>query len=412
VERLSIGVLGFGNIARTILDKIKRFPEYGMADNGSHEVHVHMVHVNRETFSFGPNLVVPIKDAEGNGSRTYKDGLEAIRRYETTVSFFEDWLLEHVAEDGDLNTVIDCTSYNEESVALIFKVLHEAKKGLRFYTVNKKLIENHLPELLDAAKEHSVEFKYHYVECTEVEEVANAVISDLRVSLDGGKPWTPVQFSTEFMDEAKTLSVQAAKEMAEVYEKQKEQIVANRHKEDFEYNPRHIYCSTVFQDYDYKIIDRFIVNGEGDYIRTETYDNFEKCRVIEHEMLHWYYGAYLAEPNGARFFLDSKLRVSTAKLFIYDSDESIASRNKLKNDCKYAIKIMVESQGAWVRVFEDLPYNIVLSGGEMIAYSQESGPTYRERMGLTENKEVKIIMFHLAETDSEGRTPECTCYDL
>jgi hypothetical protein len=412
MDKLDIGILGFGPVARKILDKVKKFPEYGLKEDGTPCADVHMVYVNRETYSYGPKLVVPIEDKEGNGSRTYKDGLEAIPRYETTVSFFEDWLLEHVAEDGDLNTVIDCTSYNEESVALIFKILHEAKKGLRLYTVNKKLIENHLPELLDAAKENSVEFKYHYSQCTEVDEVSDAVISDLRVVLDGGKSWTPVQFSEEFMEKAKLLSDSAAERMVKVYQAQWDKIAENRREEGYEYNPVEVYPGSALTEFDYKLIDRFVVNGEGDYERTESYDNFEKCRVIWHEMLDWYYGIHLVLPSAARFFIRSDLGITGSRLFIYNSPESVASRNRLKDNCKYAIKIMVAAQDQWVRVFEDLPYNIALEPGEMIGYSMLSGSTYRERMGLTNNKEVKIMMFHLGEKDSSGLVKNCKCYDI
>lgn len=403
---LNLGILGFGKISRNVIDRVKRFPGYGIErTEGLPKVHIHMVYVNRETWSYGKDLVVPILDKENNLSRTYKDGLEAIRQYETTVSRFEDWVLEHVSDEGDLDTVIDCTSYNEESVELAFKVINASKSGLVFYTMNKKLIENHLDDLIDAATKNGVELKYGY-------ESVDELIVALREQLDGNQPWEPVEFSEVFMEEARKLSEKAAEAVEVVRKEQLEKIVKNRLNEDnYEYIPSEVYASPVLRQNDIDLVKRFIVGREGNYYKTEYYDNDEKCYVIEHGMLNEYFTPYIIEPAAARFFLRSDLKVLAARCFIYDSIDSYAKKNRLHLPCSHAISVAIEAEHPWVRIFESLPYNMYIEPGEALGYSIKSGLTYREPLGTTENKRVTLLMFHLGAEDDGEKLPSCTCYD-
>ena len=234
---LDICILGFGKMSRALIDRVKRFPGYGIPPELGYRVHIHMVYVNRETWAYGPNLVVPIEDKERNASRTYKDGLEAIRRYETTVSYYEDWVLEHVAEDGSLNTLIDCTPYTESSLELVLKLLRASKPGMHFYTISKGLVDNHLDELTAIAEERGITLHYDYFNLDSPEEVIDKLVNDLRLRIDGGKPWTPVQFSEEFLAEAAELSAQAEENAKVVLQRQREKMVQAHVDDGYEFDP-------------------------------------------------------------------------------------------------------------------------------------------------------------------------------
>lgn len=408
---LDVCILGFGKMSRSLIDRIKRFPGYGIPPELGYRVHIHMVYVNRETWAYGPNLVVPIEDKEHNASRTYKDGLEAIRRYETTVSCYEDWLLEHVGEDGDLNTLIDCTPYSDSSLELVRKVLNEAKAGTHFYTISKGLVDNHLDELQEIAERRGLTLHYDYVNLESAEEVLDKLIADLRIQIDGGEPWTPVQFSEEFMEEAAELSRQAAEQAKVVLQKQREKMVREHMAEGYEFDPNRFYSMRALSDTDVETIYRFVINGEGDFQREEHYDNEEKCRVISHEMLYWYFGKYRIDFYAASMFARSDLEITNATCFVYDSPESHAKLTYLKGACDYAVSVKVKCEHPWVRQFENQEYNVFVPEKHAIGYTKSIGPTRRGPLGETENKEVVILTYHLAVRRPDGSVPECTCYD-
>lgn len=410
-QDLDICVLGFGKMSRALIDKIKRFPGYGIPPELDYRVHIHMVYVNRETWAYGPNLVVPIEDKERNASRTYKDGLEAVRRYETTVSYYEDWVLEHVAEDGELNTLIDCTPYTESSLELILKLLRNSKRGMHFYTISKGLVDNHLDELSAIAEERGITLHYDYFDLDSREAVIDKLIEDLRFRIDGGKPWTPVQFSEEFLAEAAELSAQAAENAKVVLQRQREEMVQGHLADGYEFDPNMFQTIRALSDTDVKTIERFVINGDGDFEREEYYDEEEKCRVISHEMLDWYFGKYRIDFYAAVMFARSDLEITNAKCFVYDSPDSYAKKGNLKGDCWYVVSVKVKSEHPWIRIFEKQPYNIYIPAKEAIGFTREIGPTRRGPLGESGNKEAVIITYHLAPRKFDGEPNVCTCYD-
>lgn len=407
-KSLDICVLGFGNISRALIDKIKRFPDYGLGAQENFRIHIHMVYVNRETWGYGPELVVPVIDAQGNASRTYKDGLEAIRRYETTVSWYRDWLLEKISNPRELNTVIDCTSYNFDSLLLMKQLLANCAPGTTFYTTNTFLVEHHLEELLLIAEEKQITFNYRYALLEDADEVVEELIKDLRIQHDGGKSWTPVQFSEEFLAEAAELSREAAKASAEWYTKDQYKIVNSCIEKGFEFAPDDLCVSNEFlDDTDVKVIKRFVVNGEGSFKRTERYNAKDKCRVITHEMLDWFFGKIGVLPLSAQMFLIPDLKILGAKCFVYDSPDSKSSVVELQNDCEYAISVMVDVENPWPRYYVNVPQNVAAPPKFAIGYGKAIGPSYRKKLGTTDNDHAIILSYHLGRNSSE-----CKCYDV
>ena len=408
---LDICVLGFGKMSRALIDAVKRFPGYGVPPELGYRVHIHMVYVNRETWAYGPNLVVPIEDKEHNASRTYKDGLEAVRRYETTVSCYEDWLLEHVAEDGDLNTLIDCTPYTESSLELVLKLLSNSKQSMHFYTISKGLIDNHLDELIAIAEEREITLHYDYFNLDSPEEVIDKLVNDLRLRIDGGKPWTPVQFSEEFMGEAAKLSAQAAENAKIVLQRQRDDMVQTHLADGYKFDPSVFQTTKALSETDVKTIERFVINGEGDFEREENYNEEEKCRVISHEMLYWYFGKYRVDFYAATMFARSDLDITNATCYIYDSPDSRVKKKNLKGDCQYAILITVKSQYPWVQILENQEYNVVVPPREAIGFTAELGPIEAGVLGKSGNREAVILTYHLAPRKFDGSPNVCTCYD-
>lgn len=384
MESLNIGILGFGVLARSLTDVIKRFPEYcadGSGPTGLPYAHIHMIYVNRETYAYGPNYVVPIEDKEGNGSRTYRDGLEALRMYETTVSFFEDWLLDHVSEIGDLNTVIDCTSYNEDSVELIFKIFNNSKRGLHFYTLNEKLMENHGKKLEAIAKRRGIEFYGNFEEPKEI-------VSHLRQRLDGGRPWEYKKFSEEFTAEAARLSKEAAERMKVVYLEQRKATMQERYADKAE--PTDVVFFPLFNDpTDIKTITRFVINEEKHYTSKRTYDEDRKCLVVEHEMLDWYVGPYRVEDAVVHMFYRPDLKVTSARYLKYDSPKNARSDVSANWDtCPYVVKYFFKSDQA-------------------IGFTEKVSSLDIEE--AIENS-VEMLEFHLYPSGLE-KPPNCECYD-
>jgi len=409
--RLDIAVLGFGPVARAIIDKIKTFPEYGLSETDEPRVHIHMVYVNRETYSYGPDLVVPIKDKEGNGSRTYKDGLEAVRQYETTVSYFEDWLLEHAGEGGRLNLIIDCTSYNPDSVNLAFRIANVAKKGLMYLALNRELVDNHIRKLGYNFLLHRATIDGGLSKIQDFDEIVDATVSRVRELFDGGKPWTPVQFSEELMREASKLSEEAAEEMKLVYLNQRSAMVDSILSDGKEHDPSEVRYEALLGPKDLKVLKRFIVEGEGDYKTSKVYDHEQKCWVIKHEMLDWFFAIHRIEDASARLFLRPDLKVTSARYIKYDSPESYTKAFVGNGGCQWCIEYAVDVQDpTWIMYLDNKNYNIATETNEAVGYSAEVGMSGRRPLNTTKNKKADYIYFHLG-VPVDGKVPECKCYE-
>jgi len=442
---LRIAVLGFGPVARAVVDKVKRFPEYGAEENKDVYADIYVVHVRRNSFSYSPNLVIEVADDEDNSSRTYNDGLQGIRKYETTVAYDKEWLLEEI-RTNQINVVVDCTSYNESSVELMREVMEASSEETEIHVPSKELVVKHWEELIEKSKERGFSLKFNSIpsgdpnEYDEIDlnqdtftdylfkqdqtlfiyrnggpqETADRIVKDLRKAMDGGKPWTPVEFSDEFMHEAARLAQEARDRMFTVSERDKKKMVLERMEAGRVKDPREtLFMSDVYEENEIETLRRFVVNAERDeeYYRHEWYDNEQKALVIKHEMLNWFFGRIKMEDISAQAFLEYDLKITSARYYKFDSPESQVKPYLPGGSCGYGIEYIISQDEPWPLIFtgghiEVLPF---VEAGQAITARYGAGIAHREPLGNTKNKEVEILYFHLAPPIN-GKIPECKCY--
>lgn len=285
---MRILIVGFGDLARTLATKIKHFPEYG----AHKEVTIYHFFVQRNSLSYGKNLVVEIPDPHGDGYRTYRDGLQALDNYSTTVSNYKPWLLGE-AENGSFDVVLDCTSRTTESYSLIAEILK--KSAGRCTLIPSNIVG------------------------------VDATISELRQMIDGGEPWQPVEFSKEFLMEAAAAWDSAQVKMSEYHLANRNRDIAKRKEEiaGLDLSNRRP-CFKAIPDFDKSLIERFVVNDEphGEYLREEYYDSEHDCLIIKHGILDEFFGWHHTEQLASVAFLNPNLEIESAIYIKYLSDSS------------------------------------------------------------------------------------------
>ena len=350
-------ILGFGELARDIGAKIKAFPEYDK--NG--EVYIYHFHVSRNSLSYGPELVVEIPDPHGDGYRTYNDGFQAVERYSTTVSDYDDWLIGE-AEQGSFDFVIDCTSETESAEILVAKLQAATGGGVTYYR----------------------------------RQPADTVIESLRQELDGGKPWTPVQFNEETLEEARVKAEEAAIEMEKLHEvRRKAMVEARTDQGETRYDGSFTSFEGVLDKSDLESVRRFIVDGEGNYNRKESRDARHGCTIIEHEMLDWFFGPHKVLDVGMQLYLETDIKITSVRYIKYDSLLSLPIGCR----CKYSAEYIIDQDKPWL-----------MSIGEN-TISSDSGRMYpvpskalRVSLGESGGSYVEMLVFHF---DTNGT---CNCY--
>lgn len=316
-------ILGFGKNAKELTRKIKSFPEFG----DSKEVYIAHIQVARNSLSYGPELVVEIPDPMGDGWRTYKDGFQAVHSMSTTVSDFLDWAVEEMAH-GSFSHVIDCTSENQKSKELIVKLVAAAKPDVRFILDAQK--QNDIPGI----EKHKTWYSDNVFD----------TISILRGEHDGGKPWTPVQFSKKTLEEAKQAWDEARVEMRRLHLEKRTIEVTNRGVPEASRDlDGYEFLENVIPDVDIETLYRFVVFGDpsGDYEKTTTRQLDKKCTVINHEMLHWFYGRHCFEGIASFVFCEPSLQIESASYYRYESENSVAMDEK---DYDYAIEYVLSGE--------------------------------------------------------------------
>lgn len=280
-------ILGFGSLARDIISKIKHFPEYGF-DKG---IYIYHVQTKRNTLSYPRELVVEIPDPHGDGYRTYKDGLQALDNYSTTVSNYVPWLLDE-AKNGSFHVIIDCTPGDEESDQMIETLKAESKNNLYVFSPNKT-------------------------------KDVDATINELRKLIDGGAPWEPVEFSDELLKQASDAWDAAQIKMKKFHAINREKNIA-RHGNPGSMSKSSYSAISLIQEEDRWLVDRFIVKEDpkGGSSRHETYDEVHDCIVVEHDMLTYFFGWLPGEYIAATQFLDPHIEIESAKYVKYLSDTS------------------------------------------------------------------------------------------
>jgi hypothetical protein len=124
--RISIALLGYGAVGKEVHRKLKDIDGYGV------DFQIHIIQVT--------DLAKHQVDKTENYWNVVGDGTIGTIK-QTTIGDDAPWLRESDGHD----TIIDCTSYNEESKQLVFDLL---KRGLWLHTSSKELVLKHWQELL------------------------------------------------------------------------------------------------------------------------------------------------------------------------------------------------------------------------------------------------------------------------
>lgn len=284
-------MLGFGPLAREIVRRVKHFPEYGF-DN---EISIYHIFTKRNSLSYGKNLVVEIPDPQGDGYRTYKDGFQALENYSTTVSNYIPWLLDE-ARNGSFHVVINCMSKDKDAEDLENQLRNSLPPGHTWIAANN-------------------------------DGNVDSVILALRSLIDGGKPWSPVEYSAEFMEQAQKAWEEADKKMKELHLMKRAADVEYHGHPDKSMAKTGYAQIDAIPSFDFNILDRFVINNERhhDYSpedRIEFYDENHDCTIIEHPLLTSFFGWHHVEGVACRSFSNPRLEIESAKYIRYESDDS------------------------------------------------------------------------------------------
>lgn len=285
---MRILIVGFGQLARDLANQIKHFPEYGLDKN----VAIYHIFTTRNSLSYGKNLVVEIPDPHGDGYRTYKDGLQALDNYSTTVSNYKPWLLGE-AESGSFDVMLDCTSRTTESYSLIAEILK--KSAGKCILIPSNIVG------------------------------VDATINELRRMIDGGEPWEPVEFSQELLSSAADAWAAAQLKMARYHLSNRNRDIAKRKEETagVDVQDRRP-CFKAIPEFDKDLIERFVVFGEphGEFVREEYYDADHDCTTIKHGILDQFFGWHHTEQIASVAFLNPNIEIESATYIKYLSNSS------------------------------------------------------------------------------------------
>ena len=339
---MRILVLGFGPLARDITGRIKRFPEYGL----NNKVFIYHIFTRRNSLSYGKDLVVEIPDPHGDGYRTYNDGLQSLDEYATTISNYKPWLLSE-AKAGSFQLVIDCTNRTRESYSLLAELLNSAGGNLKI-----------LPASVIGAE---------------------ATISKIRMMLDGGEPWEPVDFNSEMLKGASQLNAEAEVKMARYHQINRQNQIIHRGNPNGATAVDHYSIFAAIPDFDRDLVNRFVINGEDGeaYSRVEIYDAEHDCLVITHGLLEYFFGWHHTEQLASKEFLNSELEIESARYVKYLNNESAHVEDI---DTEYVIEYV--HSGEMQVVSSDGTSSVVLVGGsEFSSFSYRpkiNPPSYRK----------------------------------
>jgi len=163
----SVCVLGYGQLAQALVKKLKLFSNYG------NNFRVHCVHVRDSNSDKYSQLSTVIKHSETNWLRVLLDGTENTENC-TPLGHDTDWLLN---SDGH-NIVVDCMSYNEDAVKLLFKMLRK-EKNFRYIISGLKIAEGHGGDLQTVANTHGGVFNFEPAYETGIDKVVDKIYEDI-----------------------------------------------------------------------------------------------------------------------------------------------------------------------------------------------------------------------------------------
>lgn len=433
---MRIMMLGFGTLSRQIIDTVKTFPEYGFDG----EISVIHGHIRRNSLSYGPDLVVEIPDPHGDGYRTYKDGFQSLKNFTTTISDYEEWLIDE-ARQGAFDVVIDCTNYNEDSRRLLFRLLENTKAGTKYFLPSKGLVQNNWREIIELAKKRDQLISFNSIpagdpsQYSELDlnrdtfhdyadnpdmfifrnggpvETSDNIVAELRADLDGGLPWTPADRGQLFWDEAANAWAESEIKMKQMHIDRRRRVVSERIA-GMGGRPEKIFpaaISDMLPKAEISSIERFIVNNEANQKRHETYDNKYKRKIIQHEMLDWFYAPHIGMDAGTiSAFLNAELEISSTRYVEYDSPESYMEHKFSEGACEYVIEYLVDQKKSW-KVSLSEGFLMDAEEFQALTYCKDTGDAKRDRLISTDNEKVSMIVFHFREKTEAGPV-KCSCY--
>lgn len=163
----SVCILGYGQLAQELVKKLKSFENYG------NNFRVHCVHVRDAEAIKYSKLSTVIQYNEVNWLRVLLDGTEDTES-RTPLGNDTDWLLN---SDGH-NIVVDCMSYNEESVKLLFAMVKK-RKNFRYIISGLEIAEGHGGDLEIAAMTNGGVFNFRPAYEIGIKNVVNKIYEDV-----------------------------------------------------------------------------------------------------------------------------------------------------------------------------------------------------------------------------------------
>lgn len=430
---MQVAIIGFGPLAREVIRQLKDLAEYGDA------IRIYCVHVRRNSLSYGPDKVIEIVDKYGDGLRVYNDGFQATD-YCTTVSSFEDWFVD---EGKSYNMVVDCTSYTEDSVRLIFRVLNNIRTDKSMLMLpSKELVQKHWKELSELALNRGVRLSFNSIPSgdpsmyddidlneSNIEkyikeedsslfsfrnggpvETAAKIVEDIKkhleASIDKPLDWSKAVRSQEWLDDAANRAKAAADAMRDRLLQRRYEYV-DRHSDQTLDDSGVAYSYGVLDNDDLTTLKRFVVDLEGDYKTSEWYNNDTRCLVRQHEMLDWFFSDHIMSEVASHFFLEPTLVSTGARYLKYDSPESRMSSKNVK--CPRVMLYAVAQERPWSIRIGDLDHYI--NPNEALLYDAPVVSANTDVLSTSGNTQVEYIEFHFAPMLEDGSAPKCTCFD-
>jgi hypothetical protein len=427
---MEIAILGFGAVAKEVIRQLKELPLYGKS------IRVYCVHVRRNSLSYGPDTVIEIVDKFGDGLRVYKDGYEATD-LRTTISSFEDWLID---EANTYDKVIDCTSYNPDSVRLLFRVLNNAKKDTTFFLPSKELVQNHWEEIIGIAKDRELNISFNSIPSGDPSqydqidlnrdtfpnfvdlenqdlfiyrhgghiETAKKIVDEIKLISERHEKrsidWAQVDRDEEWFKSSAAASIEAAEKMRiRLLERRIESQIA-----DYTYSGPRVTMGTLDPE-DIEVLERFIINNEGNFNKDSYYDQGQGRLVVKHEMLDWFFAWHKMIEVTANILSAPYLVPSGIRYIKYDRSDSYVSEYTTGDPCVATIIYAITQGDPWEIDIDG--QSISIGVGQALVFYSNAVTQGRKPMGNSGNDYTEYLEIHFTESSDGRPSGICTCFD-
>ena len=432
---MEVAILGFGSVAKEVIKQLKELKEYG------DHIRVYCVHVRRNSLSYGPDSVVEIVDRFGDGLRVYKDGYQATD-FRTTVSSFEDWLIGESTNGGAYKQVVDCMSYNDDSVRLILRMLRECDPKTKFHLLSKELVQKHWKEIIDIANERGISISFNaipsgdpnqYSELSLDEkslpdlidkedqdlfiyrnggpvETAKVVVKDIQDFVDTSFrrsfDWSVANRPVEWYEDARLKAEEAARAMEQRLLDRRIETTSASNKTIDPSDP--IVPPEILDDMDRYTLKRFVADGDGNYKTSSIKDDLVGKEVIKHEMLEWFFSDHLMVELACNAFGDPNL-VQTATRYIKLYGEDARIEIEKSNTCTRSVVYLSESDD--IVLLKSKDFKVGLAPNEAMLYCSDIYDIKSNTLKEMNNRKVEYVEFHFGQRLPDGTPPQCSCFD-